>query len=115
MTPGFKLPAKYIIHTATPIYGDHHGNEPDILKSCYWESLRRAEELNMKSIAYPLLSAGIHRYPKQKAATVSLEAIREYFDDNPMSVLSVSIYAYSTEDEAILKNTGKESTFLFRK
>ena len=101
VTLGFKLPAKYIIHTATPIYGDHHGNEADILKSCYWESLRRAEELNMKSIAFPLLSAGIHRYPKNEAASVAFEAIKEYFDDNPKSEIEVIFYAYNDSDKVI--------------
>lgn len=101
VTPGFKLPVKYIIHTATPIYGDHHGNEADILKSCYWESLRRAEEYNMKSIAFPLLSAGIHRYPKKEAAMVAFGAIEEYFEDSISSNITVNFYAYTKEDKVI--------------
>lgn len=109
VTPGFKLPAKYIIHTATPIYGDHHGNEADILKSCYWESLRRAEELDMKSIAFPLLSAGIHRYPKMEAAKVALEAINEYFEDNPDSKIEVTFFAYTEEDKLICDHTYAKS------
>lgn len=96
--PGFKLLVKYIIHTATPIYGDHPGNEADILKSCYWESLRRAEEFNMESIAFPLLSAGIHRYPKKEAAEIAFEAIHEYFEDNPTSKIKVSFFAYTKVD-----------------
>jgi len=104
VTPGFKLPAKYIIHTATPIYGDHHGNEADILKSCYWESLRRAEELNMKSIAFPLLSAGIHRYPKNEAAVIALEAIHEYYADNSASKIKVSLFAYTKEDLSLCED-----------
>lgn len=101
VTSGYKLPAKYIIHTATPIYGDHNGNEADILKSCYWESLRRAEELTLRTIAFPLLSAGIHQYPKNEAAQVAFEAIREYFEDNPQSQLKVSFFAYNKEDKEI--------------
>lgn len=101
VTPGYRLPTKYIIHTATPIYGDHHGNEADILKSCYWESLRRAEELKMKSIAFPLLSAGIHRYPKKEAANVAFEAIKEFFEDNQSSNIEIIFFAYTKEDEII--------------
>ena len=108
VTPGFKLLAKYIIHTATPIYGDHHGNEDDILRSCYWESLRRAEELNMESIAFPLLSAGIHRYPKKEAAGVAFEAIKEYFEDNSDSQLKVIFYAYTDGDKRICDDTVKK-------
>lgn len=102
VTPGFKLPTKYIIHTATPIYGDHHGNEADILKSCYWESLRRAEELGIKSVAFPLLSTGIHRYPKKEAVMVALEAINEYYEDNPESDISTALYAYNNDDFHIM-------------
>ncbi len=101
VTPGFKLLAKYIIHTATPAYGQHYGAEPDILKSCYWESLRKAEDLNMKSIAFPLLSTGIHRYPKEKAARVAFEAINEYFNDNPNSEIEVTFYTYTANDKGI--------------
>ncbi len=104
VTPGFRLSAKYIVHTATPIYGDHHGNEADILKSCYWESLRRAEELNIVSIAFPLLSAGIHRYPKKEAAALAFEAINEYFEDNPESKLNISFFVYTIGDQVICEN-----------
>ena len=109
VTPGFKLPAKYIIHTATPIYDGHHGDEVDILKSCYWESLRRAEELNMKSIAFPLLSAGIHRYPKKEAAKITFEAINEYFEDNSNCYIEVMVFAYTEEDKLICENAYAKS------
>lgn len=103
VTPGFNLPARYIIHTPTPIYGDHYGQEADILKSCYWESLRRAEELDAVTIAFPLLATGIHRYPKQAAAQLAFEAIAEYYEDNPSSPIHISFYAYTEEDEAVCK------------
>lgn len=104
VTLGFKLLVKYIIHTATPIYGDHHGNEADLLKSCYWESLCRAEELDMESIAFPLLSAGIHRYPKREAVGVAFEAINEYFEDNSEFKIQVTFYAYTEDDRVLCEN-----------
>lgn len=55
----------------------------------------------MKSIAFPLLSAGIHRYPKNEAAIVAFEAIKEYFDDNPKSEIEVIFYAYTDSDKVI--------------
>lgn len=105
VTRGYNLTAKYIIHTATPIYNGHHGAEADILKSCYWESLRLAEECKMTTVAFPLLSAGIHGYPKEEAANIAIEAINEYFEDNPKSKVIVSFYAYTKEDESILYKT----------
>lgn len=117
VTSGFKLPAKHIIHTPTPIYGDHHGHEADILKSCYWESLRRAEELNLKSVAFPLLSAGIHRYPKEEAAQIAFEALHEHSVDNPKSDLIISFFAYTEEDKAIcdkaLARAYRETKFIW--
>lgn len=103
VTPGFNLSVKHIIHTPTPIWDDHHGNEADILKSCYWESLRRAEELGLSSIAFPLLATGIHRYPKEPAARLAMEALREYYEDNPTSSIHISFYAYTKDDEAICR------------
>ncbi|MFZ2512976.1 MAG: macro domain-containing protein [Candidatus Saccharimonadales bacterium] len=110
VTQGFKLPAQYIIHTATPIYQGHHGQETDILKSCYWESLRRAEELKLTSIAFPLLSSGIHMYPKDKAAHTAFEALREYFDDNPKSEIQVYLYGYTDEDAEIMRRIQQEGS-----
>ena len=85
ITKGYKLPAKYIIHTVGPIYGQHKGKEAEILYSCYYESLRLADRHNIKSIAFPEISTGIYRYPKEKARKVAFRAVREYFEDNPGS------------------------------
>lgn len=81
ITKGYKLPAKYIIHTVGPIYGQHKGKEAEILYSCYYESLRLADKHNIKSIAFPEISTGIYRYPKEKARKVVRKAVREYFED----------------------------------
>lgn len=103
ITPGYKLKAKYIIHTPTPAYGQHNGAEPDILKSCYWETLRLAEEKGIKSIAFPMLATGIHQYPKEEATKIAFEALREYFEDNPKSIIKVIVYTKNTEDYRITR------------
>ncbi len=85
ITPGFNLKAKYVIHTVGPIYGQHNGAEPDILKSCYWQSLRLAQDNNLKSIAFPLISSGVYGYPKEEAKQLAIEAVHEFFEDTPNS------------------------------
>lgn len=103
ITSGFKLKAKYIIHTPTPAYGQHDGAESDILKSCYWESLRLAEEKGIKSIAFPMLATGIHQYPKEAATKIAFEALSEYLEDNPNLDIEIVMYAKNYDDYNIME------------
>jgi O-acetyl-ADP-ribose deacetylase len=83
ITKGYNLPARYVIHTVAPIYGQHHGNEPEILFSCYYESLRLAEAHQVTSIAFPAIGTGIYKYPASEATEVARDAISAYIEDNP--------------------------------
>lgn len=103
ITEGFELPAQWVIHTVGPIYGQHNGGEEDILKSCFWQSLRLAQDKNLSTIAFPLISTGIYSYPKEKAISVSIKAIRQFFEDNShTSITEVSLCAFSAEDKTLL-------------
>lgn len=82
ITPGFNLPAKYVIHTVGPRwYGGDHGEEQQ-LYSAYGNSLRLAEKHGIRSIAFPLISAGNFGYPRRKAMGVAAFTIREYLRKN---------------------------------
>lgn len=85
LTEGYNLPAKYIIHTVGPIYGNHNGKEPEILYSCYYSSLKLADEHNIKTIAFPEIATGVYHYPKEQAREVANKAITDYFKNNPES------------------------------
>lgn len=86
ITPGFNLPAKFIIHTAGPVYqGGQHG-EPDLLYASYINSLTLAAENRCRSIAFPLISSGIFGYPKAEALKVATKAIQDFLRDNDMDV-----------------------------
>lgn len=89
ITPGFNLPAKFIIHTAGPIYFDGNQGEEELLRSSYRNSLRLAVEKGCESIAFPLISSGIYGYPKEQALRVASEAIREFIMEEDINVYLV--------------------------
>ena len=89
VTNGFGLPAKYIIHTAGPVYHDGKQGEEELLRSCYINSLELAVKSGCESIAFPLISSGIYGYPKKEAFSVAADAIRGFISDHDIGVLLV--------------------------
>lgn len=89
ITPGYRLPAKYIIHAAGPVYSDGKHGEEGLLRSCYTNSLKRAVENSCESIAFPLISSGIYGYPKAEALRVATTAIQDFLADHDIEVLLV--------------------------
>ena len=77
MTPGGKLPAKWIIHTVGPKYGLENGKEAELLASCYRTALGLAEKHGLKTVAFPAISTGVYGYPMDEAAKVAAEAIKQ--------------------------------------
>lgn len=77
MTPGGKLPAKWIIHTVGPKYGLENGGEAELLASCYRTTLGLAEKHGLKTVAFPAISTGVYGYPMDEAAKVAAEAIKQ--------------------------------------
>ena len=75
ITPGFKLPAKFVIHTPGPVWhgGNHH--EAELLKNCYINSLALAKENLCRTIAFPCISTGVYHFPKEQAAQIALETV----------------------------------------
>ena len=87
ITPGFRLPAKYVIHAAGPVYSRWDREQSRaLLRSAYLESLKLAEENGCESIAFPLISSGIYGYPKDEALEVARESIGEFLQDHDMDV-----------------------------
>ena len=78
ITPGFRLPAKFVIHTVGPVYHDGLHGEPEKLAACYRNSLALAAENGCKSIAFPCISTGVYGYPKEAAAQIAVLAVREF-------------------------------------
>ena len=78
ITPGFKLPAKFVIHTVGPVYRDGQHGEPEKLAACYRNSLTLAVENNCTSIAFPCISTGIYGYPKEEAAQIAVRGVKDF-------------------------------------
>ncbi len=78
ITPGFKLPAKWAIHTVGPVWHGGDQNEPTLLANCYRNSLELALKNGAKTIAFPGISTGVYGYPKDQAAKIAVIVMREY-------------------------------------
>ncbi|MBR4598574.1 MAG: O-acetyl-ADP-ribose deacetylase [Treponema sp.] len=82
ITKGYKLPARFVIHTVGPIYYEHTPAEAEsLLTSCYENSLKLAREKGLKTIAFPLISAGVYGYPQRDAIRVAVETIKGHAAD----------------------------------
>ena len=78
LSPGFRLKAKWVIHTVGPVWrGGSHG-EPELLEKCYHNCFRLAQEQEVHSIAFPGISTGIYGYPREQAARIAVSVMREY-------------------------------------
>ena len=90
LTPGFNLPAKFVIHAAGPVYSHWAPEQSEqLLRSAYTESLKLAVKNKCKSIAFPLISSGIYGYPKDEALQVATAAIRDFLAEHELDVYLV--------------------------
>lgn len=89
-TPGFRLPARWVIHTVGPVWRGGDSGEAELLASCYRRSLEVADELGARSVAFPAISTGIYGYPAEEAATIAVHTI----SSTPTSVELVKLVAF---------------------
>ena len=100
MTKGYKLPAKYVIHTVGPVWRDGSHGEPELLASCYRRCLEIATAHDLSSIAFPAISTGVYRYPPEEAAQIAV-ATANKFIEQPTSLREIVFCCYSDRDYAI--------------
>ncbi len=81
ITPGFRLPAAYVIHTVGPVWSGGGRGEAELLEACYRNSLELAAEHGLKSIAFPAISTGVYRYPADQAARIAVTATADALED----------------------------------
>ena len=83
ITKGYRLKARHVIHTVGPIYRDGKHGEPELLASCYRQSLRLAKENGLHSIAFPSISTGVYGYPIEAAARIAMGELTRFATANP--------------------------------
>jgi len=78
ITKGYRLPARYVIHTVGPVYRDGRHGEPQLLASCYRESLKLAQAHGCASVAFPAISCGVYGYPIEDATAIAVREVRAH-------------------------------------
>jgi O-acetyl-ADP-ribose deacetylase (regulator of RNase III) len=97
ITTAGNLPAKYVIHTVGPVWNGGNNNERKKLANCYLNSLQLAVEHNCKTIAFPNISTGVYRFPKEEAAKISVASIQQFLSQN-QSIEKVVIVCFDDEN-----------------
>ena len=82
ISPGFNLPAKYIIHTVGPVWNGGKNNEDKLLANCYKNSLKLAVENGVKTIAFPAISTGVYRFPLERATKIAVTEVKKFLEKN---------------------------------
>jgi len=99
LTKGYRLPARFVIHTVGPVWHGGTRGEPELLASCYRRSLEIAAENQLRSIAFPCISTGVYGYPAEPASRVAVETVRSAGAD--MGIQEVIFCCFSAADLAI--------------
>ena len=84
ITPGFDLPAKWVIHAVGPIWQGGQAGEDKLLAACYRESLKLASSVGAKTVAFPAISTGAYGFPMERAAHIAVDEIVTYFGRHPL-------------------------------
>jgi O-acetyl-ADP-ribose deacetylase len=102
ITSGYRLKARYIIHTVGPVWYGGSSYEPALLASCYRSCLDIAEKIKLRSIAFPCISTGAYGFPQELAATIAVKETKKFMDENvfPEKVIFVT---FSETDQEIYR------------
>lgn len=102
ITQGYRLPARFVIHTAGPVWAGGNSGESQLLASCYKNSLELAEKNGVTSIAFPSISTGIYGYPIERAATIAVHTVNSYLKQGS-SLKEIIFCCFSEEDFHVYK------------
>ena len=100
MTRGYRLPARFVIHTVGPVWSGGHAGEPELLASCYRRSLEVAAAAGVSTLAFPGISTGVYGYPKDRAAQVAVATVRASAPQH-QALAEVSFCCFSAADLAL--------------
>ncbi|MBW7842891.1 MAG: macro domain-containing protein, partial [Ignavibacterium sp.] len=103
ISPGFNLPAKFIIHTVGPVWNGGKSNEDKLLANCYINSLKLAVENKIKTIAFPAISTGVYHFPLERATKIAVNEVKKFLEKNE-SIKKVIFVCFSDHDYNIYQN-----------
>ena len=103
ITKGYKLPAKYIIHTVGPVWNGGKYNEEKLLANCYLNSLLIAKAHKLKNIAFPAISTGVYRFPIEQATRIAIKTVHEFLRDN-QEIDEVIFVCFSEGDRRVYES-----------
>lgn len=101
ITKGYNLQAKFVIHTVGPVWKGGNQGEARILTNCYLNCLKLAEEKGIKTVAFPAISTGVYRYPKEEAAKIAIITIKNYLVKSDLK--KVIFVLFNNEDFRIYR------------
>ena len=112
LTKGYRLPARYVIHTVGPIWHGGNSNEPAKLASCYRRSLEVAVENGIRSVAFPSVSTGVYSYPVEEAAEIAVRTVKEFTGQHPdrfdlIEWVLFDRHTYEVYDQALRQMNGR--------
>ena len=103
MTRGYRLPAKYVIHTVGPVWRDGHSNEDALLAACYRHSLELAREHGLTSMAFPAISTGLYGFPAERAAVIAVDTVFDVLEDEPGMLRKVIFCCFDDDTLALYR------------
>ena len=108
-TKGYRLPAKWVIHTVGPVWhGNRDGREEALLASAYTRSLEEAVRIGARTVAFPAISTGVYRYPAKEAARVAVKAVRDFLISHEDAIDLVELVCFSAESADLHRAALKE-------
>jgi O-acetyl-ADP-ribose deacetylase (regulator of RNase III) len=106
VTSAGKMPAKYVIHTVGPIWGE--GEEDEKLERAFYNSLLKADEMKLKSISFPAVSSGIYGFPKERCAKIFFETVKKFLKERDTSLELIKMCLFSKKDYEVFEKVMEE-------
>lgn len=104
LTGAYKLPCKYIIHTVGPIWHGGNQDEGKLLAACYRNSLQIAVDQGIRSVAFPSISTGVYRFPKEKLAGIAVKTVNQFVEEKPGKIDLVEWILFDEDTLNIYEN-----------
>lgn len=108
ITGGYTLKARHVIHTVGPVWRGGANREEELLRSAYLSSLQLAKENQIKEIAFPNISTGVYGFPKEKAASIAIETVRKFLEDN-QEIERILFCTFDDENHRIYRQLVEDS------